>query len=101
VDKGWTPRSSFDKAQQAFLSAQAAVDSAQAQLSIAEDQLSYTVLFADAPGAVTAVGAEPGEVFKPGRRSCNSRVRVDAMPSSMCPKRSSGQARATQWCRSR
>ena len=64
---GWTPRAKFDEAQQAFLTAQAQVDSARAQVRIAENQLSYTVLFADAPGAVTAVGAEPGEVVRAGQ----------------------------------
>jgi len=59
---GWTPRAKFDEAQQALLTAQAQVDAAQAQVGTAEDQLSYTVLFADAAGAVTAKGAEPGEV---------------------------------------
>ena len=34
---------------------------------IAQDQLSYTVLFADAPGVVTAIGAEPGEVVRAGQ----------------------------------
>ena len=64
---GWTPRAKFDEAQQKLLTAQAQVDSAQAQVRIAQDQLSYTVLFADAPGAVTAVGAEPGEVVRAGQ----------------------------------
>ena len=64
---GWTPRAKFDEAQQALVAAQAQVDSAQAQVRIAQDQLSYTVLFADAPGAVTAVGAEPGEVVHAGQ----------------------------------
>ena len=64
---GWTPRAKFDDAQQAFLTAQAQVESAQAQLRIVENELSYTVLFADAPGAVTAVGAEPGEVVRAGQ----------------------------------
>src|SRR5690242_67393 len=54
---GWTPRARFDDAQQAYLSAQAGVTSAQAQLRIAEDVLSYTTLYADVPGAVTAKGA--------------------------------------------
>jgi multidrug efflux pump subunit AcrA (membrane-fusion protein) len=57
---GWAPRARFDEAQQALQAAQAQVDSAQAQLRIAEDQLGYTTLSADVPGAVTAVGAEPG-----------------------------------------
>jgi RND family efflux transporter MFP subunit len=64
---GWTPRARFDEAQQALQTAQAQVDSAQAQARIAEDRLSYTVLVADAPGAVTAVGAEPGEVVRAGQ----------------------------------
>ena len=64
---GWTPRAKFDEAQQNFLAAQAQVDSSQAQLRIAQDQLGYAVLVADAPGTVTAVGAEPGEVVRAGQ----------------------------------
>ena len=62
-----TPRARFEEAQQKLESIQAQVDAAQAQVRIAEEQLSYTVLFADAPGAVTAVGAEPGEVVRAGQ----------------------------------
>ena len=50
-----------------MLTAQAQVDSAHAQVRIAQNQLSYTALFADAPGLVTAVGAEPGEVVRGGQ----------------------------------
>ncbi|HLG80409.1 MAG TPA: efflux RND transporter periplasmic adaptor subunit [Bradyrhizobium sp.] len=64
---GWTPRATFDEAHQKLLSAQAAVDAAQAQVRLAEDQLGYTSLFADAAGAVTAKGAEPGEVVHAGQ----------------------------------
>ena len=67
IEHGWTPRAKFDEAQQALVAAQAQVDSAQAQVRIAQDQLSYTVLSADAPGAITAVGAEPGEVVRAGQ----------------------------------
>src|SRR5271169_354195 len=59
VKDGWTPRAKFDEAQQKLQSVQAQVDSAQAQVRTAQEQLSYTVLSADAPGAVTAKGAEP------------------------------------------
>ena len=68
---GWTPRAKFDEAQQAFLSAKARVDAAQAQVGVARNQLSYTVLFADAPGVVTATGAEPGEVVHAGQMIVN------------------------------
>ncbi len=64
---GWTPRAKFDEAQQMFLTAQAQVDSAHAQVRIAQEQLGYTVLSADAPGVVTAKGAEPGEVVHAGQ----------------------------------
>ncbi|HUL06355.1 MAG TPA: efflux RND transporter periplasmic adaptor subunit, partial [Candidatus Acidoferrum sp.] len=57
----------FDDTQQALVAAQAGVDAAQAHMRIAQDQLSYTELVADAPGAVTAVGAEPGEVVRAGQ----------------------------------
>ena len=61
------PGPSSTKPSRSFLTAQAQVDSAQAQVRIAQEQLSYTVLFADAPGAVTAIGAEPGEVVHAGQ----------------------------------
>ncbi|MCK7576562.1 MAG: efflux RND transporter periplasmic adaptor subunit [Chromatiales bacterium] len=64
---GATSRDAYDKAQQAMLSAQGQVDSARAQVGIAQESLSYTVLSADAPGQVTAVGAEPGEVVRAGQ----------------------------------
>lgn len=64
---GWTSRDQYDAAQQTMLSAQAQVDSARAQVGNAQEQLGYTVLSADAPGQVTAVGAEPGEVVRAGQ----------------------------------
>ena len=57
---GWTTRVNFDDAQQKLLTAQAQVDSAAAQVRIAREQQNYTVLLADAPGAVTSIGAESG-----------------------------------------
>ena len=68
---GWTPRAKFDEAQQALLGAEAQVDAAHVQVSIAQDQLSYTVLFADAPGVVTATGGEAGEVVRAGQMIVN------------------------------
>ena len=62
---GWTPRAKFDEAQHTSRRS-GQVDSARAQVRIAQEQLSYTVLSADVPGAVTAVGAEPGEVVRAG-----------------------------------
>ena len=68
---GATPRAKFDEAQQALLGVEAQVDAARAQVGIAQDQLSYAVLFADAPGVVTATGAEPGEVVRAGQMIVN------------------------------
>ena len=67
LKNGWTTRAKFDEAQQALLTVQAQVDSARAQVRIAQELLGYTVLSADAAGAVTAVGAEPGEVVRAGQ----------------------------------
>ncbi len=67
LKNGNTPRAMFDDAQRTLLTAQAQLDSAQAQLHTAQDQLSYTVLSPDAAGAVTATGAEPGEVVHAGQ----------------------------------
>jgi len=67
VRDGWTTRAKFDEAQENLRTAEAQVASAQAQLRIAQDQLSYTTLSADAAGAITAVGAEPGEVVRAGQ----------------------------------
>ena len=67
LKSGWTTRADFDSAQQSLLTVQAQVDSAQAQVRIAQELLGYSVLSADAAGAVTAVGAEPGEVVRAGQ----------------------------------
>jgi membrane fusion protein, multidrug efflux system len=64
---GWTTRARFDEAQQALKTDDAQVESARAQLRNAQDQLSYTLLLADATGAITAVGAESGEVVHAGQ----------------------------------
>jgi RND family efflux transporter MFP subunit len=64
---GFGTRQRYDQAAQQLQTATSAEDSAQAQVNIAENRLGYTVLLADAPGTVTARGAEPGEVVAPGR----------------------------------
>jgi membrane fusion protein, multidrug efflux system len=97
---GWTPRAKFDEAQQNFLTAQAQVDSDQAQLRIAQDQLGYTVLVADVPGAVTAVGAEQGEVVRAAQMIVRVAHQGGRTPSSMCPSRSCAPARVIRWSRS-
>jgi len=60
-------RVAFERAEQVFISAQASADAAEAQVGIARRRVEDTELFADAPGVVTAIGAEPGEVVQPGR----------------------------------
>ena len=67
VKSGWTSVAKFDEAKQKLQTTQGQIDAAQAQLRTAQEQLSYTVLTADGPGAVTKVGAEPGEVVQAGK----------------------------------
>jgi membrane fusion protein, multidrug efflux system len=67
LKNGWTPRARFDDAQEALRTAEAQVESAEAQVRIARDRLGYTILRADSAGAVTATGADAGEVVKAGQ----------------------------------
>jgi len=67
IASGFTTRANHDAARSGLQTAQSAVDNAEAQLKIAEDNLGYTDLVVDAPGTVTARGAEPGEVVQAGQ----------------------------------
>jgi RND family efflux transporter MFP subunit len=60
-------QAAFDQITANLQSAESAVKSAQSQVDLAQNRLSYTRLTADAGGAVTKVGAEPGEVVPAGR----------------------------------
>jgi RND family efflux transporter MFP subunit len=60
-------RVAMERAEQVFTTRQAAVKAAEAQVGIAQRRVDDTRLYADAPGVVTRVGAEPGEVVQPGR----------------------------------
>ena len=64
--RGFASTARFDQAQRAVQIAEAQVESAQAQLRTARERLGYTELRASAAGAVTAVGAWPGEVVSAG-----------------------------------
>ena len=60
-------QAAFDAIAANLQSAESAVKSAQSQVDLASNRQSYTRLVADAGGAVTKVGAEPGEVVPAGR----------------------------------
>lgn len=62
-----TTQADFESAQQALTAARAQVEAAQARVRSAQDVVGFTTLKADAPGIVTRVGAEPGEVVAAGR----------------------------------
>ncbi len=66
-ERGVAPRARFESAQKARDASVARVDAAQAQLATAREQRSFSELFADSGGSVTAVGAEPGEVVAAGQ----------------------------------
>lgn len=67
IDEGFTTRAQLDQATAAFRASEAQVKSATAQVSMAQDLVGFTVLTANAPGAVIARGAEPGEVVQAGQ----------------------------------
>ncbi|SEG30167.1 efflux RND transporter periplasmic adaptor subunit [Bosea lathyri] len=67
LQRNVTTRADFEAAEQARIAAQAQVEAAQAQVKTAEDVVSFTSLKADAPGVVTMIGAEPGEIVPAGR----------------------------------
>jgi RND family efflux transporter MFP subunit len=60
-------KAAFDLAAANLQSTESAAQSAQSQVELAQNRLAYTRLIADAPGVVTATGAEPGEVVPAGR----------------------------------
>ena len=67
-DRDFVSQAGLDRAEQQLASAQGSFDAAEAQVGIARRRLADTELFADAPGVVTTVGAEAGEVVQAGRR---------------------------------
>jgi len=67
LSQGWTTRANFEQAEEGRRTAEAQVEAAEAQLEAAHDQVRFTELKADAPGVVTATGAEPGEVVQAGQ----------------------------------
>jgi RND family efflux transporter MFP subunit len=67
LDRGATTQANFEAVEQSRKAARAQVEAAEAQLRTAEDVVGFTVLEADAPGVVTSVGAEPGEVVGAGQ----------------------------------
>jgi len=67
LGNGFATRAQFEQAQQALQTAQAQVTSAEAQLRAARDRVGYTELTTPTAGAVTAIGAESGEVVRAGQ----------------------------------
>jgi RND family efflux transporter MFP subunit len=60
-------RAQYDQAKALLQSAEAQVLSIQGQVNLAQNRLSYTRLFSDVAGVVTARGPQPGEVVSAGR----------------------------------
>jgi membrane fusion protein, multidrug efflux system len=67
AERGFAARARYDEAREGLQTAESQVEVSQAQLKFAQDQVSFTELKADAPGIVTALGAEPGEVVQAGQ----------------------------------
>ncbi|WP_324617442.1 efflux RND transporter periplasmic adaptor subunit [Microvirga alba] len=65
--RGVTTQAYFEQTEQVRKAALSQVEAAEALLKSAEDLVAFTELEADAPGVVTDVGAEPGEVVSAGQ----------------------------------
>jgi membrane fusion protein, multidrug efflux system len=66
-ERGIAAQAAFDRAEQVLQTAQSAYEATEAQVALARSRLSDTELVADAPGVVTATGANVGEVVQAGR----------------------------------
>lgn len=64
---GYTTQVNYDQALNNLNAAKASLESARANLQLAQDQVGYTTLKADSDGAVTATGADPGQVVNAGQ----------------------------------
>lgn len=67
VTTGVVSRAQYDDAQQQLAAAESRVSAATASVQTAQDNVSYTELYSDTAGVVTAKGAEPGEVVAAGQ----------------------------------
>lgn len=65
-DQNFISGAELERREAALQAAQAQLDQAQAQLKVQGNQASYAALYADVPGVVTAVLAEPGQVVAAG-----------------------------------
>jgi RND family efflux transporter MFP subunit len=65
LEQNFISKAAFDQVVATRTAAESQVDAARANVDIAQNRLGYTRLVANAAGAVTAVGAEPG-VAEPG-----------------------------------
>ena len=67
LDRGAISEAQFEEAEQTERALRARFEAAEAYRGKAEERVTFTVLYADAPGVITTIGAEPGEVVGPGR----------------------------------
>ncbi len=67
LSRGHTTRQRYDQASQVLNTLRSQLDVATAQLAIAKTRLEDTVLYADAPGEITARFGESGQVVQPGQ----------------------------------
>lgn len=65
-DKGFVSAAELQRSDTALKAAQAQLESVRAQSGVSSHQAGYASLIADAPGVVTAVEAEPGQVLASG-----------------------------------
>lgn len=67
LEQGWVSKARYDMAVKARDTARAALSAAAAKSRLSGDQVGYSILRAPEDGAISAVGAEPGQVVGAGQ----------------------------------
>jgi RND family efflux transporter MFP subunit len=102
LKQGWITRAMYDSRKQSRDAAAARLRQARENLRLAADNLQYTTLFADSPGVITAVSAEPGQVVAVGQEVMRlaHRGEIEAMvdlPEQMVARLAHIQFTVTLW----
>ena len=100
--KGWSTDAQLDQAKATADEARARLNRAERSVELTKKSLSYARLAADAPGVVTAILIEPGQVVSAGQTAIRvarlaEKEVVVAIPETLLARAKSGDAQVSIW----